>query len=274
MSDTSSPILHEKSRVMAYIDGFNVYYGLRHACRLSDQRHLEQGGHPQDCLGRSLYWLNLEEVVLSKLEPSEACQGVKYFSAPRRVPKKAPPEEVPMYLASNERQRVYLEALRTCELIEVILGWYSEGKPHRCRVCQTSWPNFEEKVTDVNIATHMLADAYEDRFDTALVLSADADLVPPIEVTRRLGKKVVVGLFPGRRLSDNLRQRVDEVREISIKSLRKRRFSDELVRPDLPPLRCPDGWREIGGWVWDSAAPVPYFRRSLTRAPERDDAGG
>ena len=42
-------------------------------------------------------------------------------------------------------------------------------------------------MTDVNIATAMLTDAYRDRFDTALLVSADSDLVPPVRAARMRG---------------------------------------------------------------------------------------
>lgn len=231
MSSDGSTQVQQKTRVLAYIDGFNVYYGLKYASQEADRLHLEHGGDPRKCTGRSLYWLDLESVVLSQLQPSEQCVAIRYFSAPRRVPRRVRGSDKTPYIESNERQRLYLEALATRERIEVILGWYTEGPPHRCRGCNLQWPNFEEKVTDVNIATHMLMDAFENRFDTALVLSADADLVPPVAAVRTLGKRVVVALFPGRRLASNMSQHADEVRNIKLNSLRSRMFP-EIVRTD------------------------------------------
>lgn len=49
----------------------------------------------------------------------------------------------------------------------------------------------EEKGSDVNLATHLLCDAYEALFDIAVVVTNDSDLVMPIQqVRQRLGKKV------------------------------------------------------------------------------------
>lgn len=36
-------------------------------------------------------------------------------------------------------------------------------------------------MTDVNIATHLLVDAYQDKYDMAMLISGDSDLVPPIK---------------------------------------------------------------------------------------------
>lgn len=229
-------------RVIAYIDGFNVYYGLKNASRDADQHHLRHGGDPVQCLGRSLYWLDLEQVVLGQLKRSEACVKIKYFSAPRVVPTLARVDDPNPYIESNRRQSIYLDALQTRPLIEIILGWYSENQPHRCS-CGNEWPNFEEKVTDVNIATHLLTDAFEDKFDRAFIISADADLVPPLLAVRRLGKEVILGLFPGRKRAKNLREAADETRGMRIAYLRSRRLPESIERPGLPTIRCPEPWR-------------------------------
>jgi uncharacterized LabA/DUF88 family protein len=59
------------------------------------------------------------------------------------------------------------------------------------------------EMTDVNIATELLMDAFNDRFDLALVISGDSDLVPPILALKQkfTGKRVVVR---PRRWSKNL----------------------------------------------------------------------
>nr|VFJ52675.1 MAG: NYN domain-containing protein [Candidatus Kentron sp. DK] len=58
-------------------------------------------------------------------------------------------------------------------------------------------------MTDVNIAAQLLCDAYDDHFDTALILSGDSDLNTPVKIilTRFPDKKVIV-VFPPRSLSD------------------------------------------------------------------------
>lgn len=39
----------------------------------------------------------------------------------------------------------------------------------------------EEKKTDVNISVRMLADCMEDKTDTVALVSANSDLIPPLE---------------------------------------------------------------------------------------------
>lgn len=51
----------------------------------------------------------------------------------------------------------------------------------------------EEKGSDVNLAVRLVADAYEDLYDTALVVSGDSDLQLAVDiVAKKLGKRVLV----------------------------------------------------------------------------------
>lgn len=87
----------------------------------------------------------------------------------------------------------------------------------------------EEKGSDVNLATHLLCDAYENLFDIAIVVTNDSDLVMPIQQIRnRLGKKVIL-LCPYRRFSFELRNNVDGVRPIRTGILSAAQFPATLT---------------------------------------------
>ena len=49
---------------------------------------------------------------------------------------------------------------------------------------------FHEKGVDVEIAVDIVRGAYEDTYDTAILISSDTDLIPAIKVAREKGKKV------------------------------------------------------------------------------------
>jgi uncharacterized LabA/DUF88 family protein len=60
--------------------------------------------------------------------------------------------------------------------------------PKFARVVRT-----DEKGSDVNFATHLMRDGYEDRFDVAVVISNDSDLLAPVQLVKdRLHKRVGV----------------------------------------------------------------------------------
>jgi hypothetical protein len=57
----------------------------------------------------------------------------------------------------------------------------------------------EEKGSDVNLAVHLLNDAWKDLYDAAVVLSVDTDLTAPIRMVTQERRKVVYLCAPARR---------------------------------------------------------------------------
>ena len=75
---------------------------------------------------------------------------------------------------------MFIDALTARGGLDIDYGHFL-SKPLRCRSCGNSWQKNEEKKTDVNIAVRLLDDAFDDRFDTAMLISGDSDLAPPID---------------------------------------------------------------------------------------------
>ena len=200
-------------RVIAYIDGFNLYYGLRDA-RL-----------------RSSRWLDLRGVCASLLKPHQRLQLVRYFTARVRDDPGA-----------SKRQAVFIDALLARGGIEIDFGQFLSSSK-TCRACGAVRKKREEKRTDVNIAVRLLDDAYDDRFDTAMVISGDSDLVPPIKsVRRRFPSKRVIVAAPPERWSGQLRQAANAAFRISPLTIRSNRLPDPVLTPDGVELRAPHGW--------------------------------
>jgi len=136
-------------RVVAYIDGFNLYYGLK-----ADR-------------GRRYLWLDLQALVESLIWPDQELQQVWYFTA--RV--LDDPE-------GSRRQAGYLDALAAhCDQVIRVEGRFQE-KNRSCPTCSARWAGYEEKETDVNIAIALVEDAVRDVYDTARLISGDTDLRP------------------------------------------------------------------------------------------------
>ncbi len=96
------------------------------------------------------------------------------------------------------RQGTYLRALQTVPGLTVHLGHFLtstvrmplaspvSGGPRTVEVIKT-----EEKGSDVNLATYLLADAFRADADTVVVVSNDSDLMEPIRlVSQELGYRV------------------------------------------------------------------------------------
>ena len=201
-------------RVVAYIDGFNLYFGLKSAG------------------WKRFYWINLQLLAQNLLKPGQDLVFTKYFTS--RV----------SYPAEKERrQSTFLEALETLNDFRIYYGHY-QADPQRCRKCgHKVWiPN--EKMTDVNIAVEMLSDAYQNLFDVALVISADSDLSPPVLAIKNLfPEKRLVIAFPPQRHSAQLQRLAHGFIQIGRASIARSAFPDKVPKADGFVLQRPNEWK-------------------------------
>ena len=83
--------------------------------------------------------------------------------------------------------------------------------------------------SDVNLATHLLHDAHMNRFDIAVVVSNDSDLLAPIKIVRNeLGKKVGV-LNPQKNPSRAILPHIDFIKQIRHGALQAAQFPNQLT---------------------------------------------
>jgi uncharacterized LabA/DUF88 family protein len=157
------------SRVVVYVDGFNLY----HAIADLNRPHLK--------------WVDLWGLSNSLLRTGETLAKVLYFSA-----------YATWLPAQYARHREFVAAL-TATGVTPHLARFKE-KQESCKRCKHTWKGHEEKETDVHVALCVLEDALDNAFDRAIIISADSDLVPVVRKVRlRLpGKEVFLAIPPGR----------------------------------------------------------------------------
>lgn len=106
--------------------------------------------------------------------------------------------------------------------------------------------SFEEKETDVRIATKILSDAYKKRCDIAIIVSADSDLIPPVELIREFNplQKVYV-YFPPNRYSSNLSNLSDGTRKLdgAFNIFKKHILPQKVQLPNGYVIERPDEWK-------------------------------
>jgi len=204
----------DNERVAAYIDGFNLYFGLRSAG------------------WKRFYWLNVQKLAQNLLKTGQALVFTKYFTS--RVSQPADKER---------RQSTFLDALGTLKDLKLNYGHF-QANPEWCRKCgnKTLVPN--EKMTDVNIAVEMMSDAYQDLFDVAILISADSDLSAPVSAIKKLfpDKRVIVA-FPPHRHSAQLERLAHSSFQIGRATIAKSVFPDHVPKADGFVLKKPDEWK-------------------------------
>jgi hypothetical protein len=96
------------------------------------------------------------------------------------------------------RHQLYVRALQNSG-VHVVLGQFKEKDIH-CKNCRTVFKGREEKESDVNLACHLISDAYRDTFDAAFIVTRDSDLAPPMRFLREhFPKKKVKVVAPPQR---------------------------------------------------------------------------
>lgn len=166
---------------MAFIDGYNLYHAI-------DEMDVDQATRRHSNTKHHLKWTDLKALVNAFLKPSkEELVGVMYFSA------------FATWLPdSHARHRSFVNAIEHSG-VTVVLGRFKK-RPKKCKACRTDWIEHEEKETDVNVALHLLDCAHRDMFDKAVVITADTDIAPALEMVRaRFPEKLVHGLVPLKR---------------------------------------------------------------------------
>ena len=149
-------------KTIVYVDGFNFYYGA-----------------VKDTLFK---WLNIHKMCQLHLKKDQII-GIKYFTA-KIVPRPDDPQK-------HIRQLVYLRALKTLPDFEIIYGHYLSHEvtmrlanpPIRgskfVKVIKT-----EEKGSDVNLAVELLHDGYQNKYELAVIVSNDSDLLSALRIVQ------------------------------------------------------------------------------------------
>lgn len=166
MSTIPSP----KNRVVAYIDGFNVYHAIANN------------------LPEKYKWLNYRKFVENFLWPDDILQDIFFFTAPPRWDKER-----------LMRHNNYLDILKKWLWIKIISWNYTsvERKFHADKMPvispkdaivsprRFSYGTYEEKQTDVNLALAIFEGWILDLYDKALIFSGDSDIAPAIHRVKK-----------------------------------------------------------------------------------------
>jgi len=181
-------VVHPRPRLNVYFDGFNFYYG----CFKSSKRTAEW---------RQYKWLNVSAFA-QLMFPGFDVREIHYFTAVVNQSILDPTKQ--------DRQQAYLRALRMLQSVTIHEGRYSTWAKQRLLADpisrqrgQRAIPILpeqyvdviidEEKGSDVNLASHLIVDAFMDRYDAAVVISNDSDLAEPIRLVRSVvGSRIII----------------------------------------------------------------------------------
>lgn len=222
-------------RASVYIDGFHFYY----ACFKRNRRSCS----PRD------KWLNYRLLAESLLSPDEILHQVHYFTVVVHRSDTDPEQ--------NLRQETYFRALRTIPSPKLHYGKHipveRTGRlAHPDPASLGLWPEqrvtistFEEKGTDVNLATAVLEDSHLAVISHAIVISNDTDLIAPLKAARKRIRVSVIS--PDKSLSGELRKTVDGAGIIDHATLHQFRLPVPVIAHDGSEIHPPRSW-QVDEW--------------------------
>jgi len=218
-------------RTIAYIDGYNLYYGL---------------------LRKSQYkWLDVYALFRDHaLNQSSDLVEVRYYTAPM-LGKMSDDLESPI------RQRRYLQALRKMHPIGLTL---IEGRivastpfqrlirpiPEAPHLQKVQVLDFNEKKTDVNIASDMINGAWLKTYDQAVLCSNDSDLEGALRSIKEHHPHIHIGLVAPisgedpRKISGDLAKFSDWKKILSTAHLARSQLPDRIPSSQLSK---PAAWK-------------------------------
>lgn len=200
-------------RIVGYIDGFNLYFGMK-----------SKGW-------KDVLWLDVYALIEGRLKPGQQLVAVHYFTS-----------RVSNNPVKEKRQRTYLDALIAGKKATLHFGHF-QSQIETCRRCGNSYPYANEKMTDVNIATQMLTDAFRDQYDTAILVSGDSDLVPPVRaVHEHFPNKKVVVAFPPDRYTASVAHNAKGSYQLGRKTLKDAQLPETIIQPNGYILQRPGEW--------------------------------
>jgi uncharacterized LabA/DUF88 family protein len=214
-------------RVIFYVDGFNFYHGLK---------RLKQ----TDRDWQKFYWLDFVKFFNHFIGDNQVLQKVYYFTAP------------PLLLDKSNRQSKLLEAnnLINGNRFEVIKGQFYE-KLVTCKICHSPYKIVEEKRTDVNIAVRMLGDCSINNVDTLVLVSADSDMIPPLQfINENYPAKKIRVYFPPTVFSIDIKNKVKQNNgKIVFLDVNFNKFENsvmpDVVNKEGKTYTIPDKWKTV-----------------------------
>lgn len=202
-----------KHRVIFFIDGFNLY----HAIKANQNYHKYK-------------WLNLTKLASLYITRQEKVESIYYFTA--------------LANWSQSKVRKHKILIRALEInnVSIVYGEFKR-RDKFCHLCKKTYQTFEEKQTDVNIAIQLFKLSIEDKYDKAIIISGDSDLIPSISAVRNTfpHKKIGVIIPIGRR-AEALKQTCDFHMKMKEKHLQSSLFEKEIDLGNNKKLVCPSEW--------------------------------
>lgn len=199
-------------RVSFLIDGFNLYHSIEDLNKSN---------------GSKTRWLDIKTMLhsfLGAIDKTAKFKDVYFFTAIREHVQLQKPQSI-------ERHKRYISILET-KNIQVVYGGF-KPKSISCKNCKSNFIAYEEKKTDVAIASKIIEIASNGTADAIGIVSGDTDLIPAIELAKSINPNIeVIIFFPFKRTNDELKQYADKSFSLKPKNYTNSQFQGIVSTPN------------------------------------------
>lgn len=148
-------------RVMIFIDGSNFYHSLKDTFDVYHEQ------------------VDFRKLI-NELKSGRLLIAVYYYNAPL---------DIKFNKEVYWKQQKFFADLRRIPGFHVVLAYMRKVTTPQGKV------EYSVKGDDIHLGVDMVALAYEDQYDTAVLVSGDGDFVPAVKRVQKLGKKVENAYF-------------------------------------------------------------------------------
>jgi len=153
--------MSNKKRIAIFIDGSNFYHSLKETLDLHDNQ------------------IDFKKMV-NTLKNDRLLIGAYYYNAP---------------LDRGYNEKIYWKQQKFFSELRKIPGFHVILCNMRKIIKSKGKSEFTVKGDDIHLATDMISLAYENIYDTAILVSGDGDFVPMIKKVQKLGKNIENAYF-------------------------------------------------------------------------------
>lgn len=204
------------NRVSFFIDGFNVFHALD--CEKSYHKYK---------------WLDYSALARCFISSKDTIADIYYFTAYAHWEP-----------AKMARHQLLIRAL-TLKGVKIVFGKF-KMRDKRCRICHKDYQTFEEKQTDVNVSIKLFQCAYNDTFDTGILVTGDSDILPAVLAVKESFPAKRIGLIiPIGRSAEEMKNVCDFHMKMKEKHLKNSQFPNNITinAGKNITLSRPDNWK-------------------------------
>jgi uncharacterized LabA/DUF88 family protein len=200
-------------KVIFFFDGFNLYHAL------ANKRFYRYK------------WIDITSLAEKFITKKDKIEDIYYFTA--------------LAIWSPDKVRRHKAFIKAQEIkgVKTIYGEFRR-RDKECRICKKTYQTFEEKQTDLNIAIQLFKLSIQDKYDKALIISGDSDLIPAIEAVKSTFPHKKIGvIIPIGRSAEQLKQTCDFYMKMKEKHLKASMLPDVINLGDDKKIERPNLWK-------------------------------